>query len=113
MIKREDMQGMARWIRDTIVTRTRAGIGADGRKLAPLDTGKPSTLTKSGRMLDTLRITIDDDGVTITPTVDYARYVSQERPFLGLTDGELPDLDREMERALDAAEARYERERRR
>lgn len=104
---------MAAWIRDTIVSRTRAGIGVDGKQLKPLDTGRPSTLTKSGKLLDTLRIEVTDAGVTITPTVDYARYVSRERPFLGLADAELPDLDREMERALDEAEARFERGRKR
>lgn len=103
---------MASWIRDTIVSRTRAGVDADGRRLKPKDDGKPSTLTKSGKMLDTLRIEVTDDGVTITPTVDYARYVAQERPFLGLSDAELPDLDAELARALDAAEARYDRGRR-
>lgn len=85
----------ANGLRFTIVSRTRGGVGADGKALPRKKDGRHSTLTASGKMLSTLRAygTPDGDAV-VEATVPYAEHVeAQGRVFLDLTPTERADLE--------------------
>ena len=54
--------------RSEIISRARSGKGADGRQMRPRRDGTRATLHDTGRMLGSLRPTVDDRGFKIAPT---------------------------------------------
>lgn len=100
----EDSLHIAQVARRLIVARTDRGIGADGRTFAPLDDGQATDLRRTGRMLGSLDVVRTRQGAAVEAGVEYARYVDAKRPFMGLTEGDLAELDAEVERRLEARE---------
>ncbi len=100
----EDSVEAAQAARELIVERTRRGIGADGQAFEPLDDGSPTDLERSGRMLGTLEVVRTRRGAAVRATVDYARYVDARRPFMGLTNQQLEQLDQVVEQLLERRE---------
>ena len=110
LLTRDDMTAVGEAVADAIRTRTRGGVGADGARLARRADGTASTLTDTGRMLDSLRVTATDGGVTVAPTVAYAAHADAARPFVGLTPSQQHDTaDRVLEGRLAAREAELNR----
>lgn len=110
LLTRSDLAAVGEAVADAIRTRTRGGVGADGKRLARRADGSASTLTDTGRMLDSLLVTATDRCVTVAPTVAYARHADAARPFVGLTPEQQHDTaDRALEGRLAAREAELNR----
>ena len=63
------MQGIAADLATSIRQRTAAGKGVDGKRLRKKQDGSPSTLTDSGRMVESFRPqTVSETGFTLAPT---------------------------------------------
>lgn len=95
-----DAASLTERVRDTIIARTRRGVGSDGRRFDRKADGSPSRLQDTGRLLDSLQGRVESDQAVVEATVDYAQYVEQERPFLALTKAESKKLQRELEREI-------------
>lgn len=87
-------QAVGEAIRDIIVVRSRRGVSGLGRRLRRLFGGKPSNLTRTGALLDTLAVVPTPASVEVQTTVRYASYVDNDRPFMTLTAGELRQVDK-------------------
>lgn len=108
-----DSQRLGEKAKEMIQARTRQGRGADGKNFAPLEDGSKSTLTRTGRLLNSLEIRPSEDGVKVEATAPYAAFVGDKRPFLGLTQQEEQDLAEDVEKTLAArADALLDRSRR-
>lgn len=90
-----------------IAQRTAAGVAADGRPFRPLATGEATDLRDTGRLMSSIQVTATPRGARVEATTDYAIFVQARRPFMGLTDSDLKELDREAEAALDELERQW------
>lgn len=90
----EELRGIGERTAATVRARTRSGVGADGRTLRRREDGRPSTLTETGRLLDSLRVEVRGSTASVVATVPYAEHVQRDRPFLGLTPSEVEQLAR-------------------
>lgn len=108
-----DNKALGREVRRLIRVRSRAGIGLDGQRLTPKADGTPSRLTRTGRLLRSLRVYPGKRGVSIKAEAAYSDYVDDARPFMGLTEQQLAELDKLVEQRLDRNEREYDRRSRR
>lgn len=137
--KKETMRDVGNFAADRIVKRTRLGKGvsekggdsqplkrlSDGYKkqrkkksteLSQFTTPGKSNLTRTGQMLDSVKVTEVDQGrALVAPTgnrtdskinklnnLDVAGYVSKDRPFLNLSKAELLALNRYVREKIEA-----------
>lgn len=84
---------VAQLIRD----RSLRGISATGRRFKRKANGEPSTVFETGELLDSIKARAEGEAAVVEATADYARYVAEERPFMGLTKSEQRKLARELE----------------
>lgn len=78
-----------------IKLRTRAGIDADGKKL-PRKKGPGQPLKRTGRLLNSFKIKVGKEDITITNTAPYADIVSEDRPFVGLAPSDIRGLEKKV-----------------
>ncbi|MCB9553499.1 MAG: hypothetical protein H6705_16780 [Myxococcales bacterium] len=96
----DDSLAVAGEVRRLIQQRTASGIGADGQPLKALDDGRPSRLRRTGRLIDGLRVEPTRAGADVVADAPYARFAHIARPFMALTEAELVEIDRAVERQL-------------
>lgn len=98
----DDSVHLGEWVARRIVERTARGIGANGRRFAPLEDGERTDLRRTGAMLGSLQVKRTPRGAAVEAGVEYARYVDAKRPFMGLTSKDLAELDEQVEQRLEA-----------
>lgn len=99
-------------IRELILSRTAAGISAEGRDFAPYspeyekEKSGGVDLRVTGLMLDSLSVNSSDSGVTLQSAAPYAADVDAKRPFLALTSDELGEIEELVIEELERAESK-------
>lgn len=96
----EDSSRLGERVIEIILDRTARGISSNGERFSPKRDGSKSVLRDTGRLLQSLRFEASDDGVVIKAGANYAIYVEEARPFLGLTNQEEKGIADEIERTL-------------
>ena len=85
-LRKGDFAELGEVFRSEIVTQSRAGTGADGRRFKTLEDGSPSTITRTGALLAGVRVSsVSGEGVEVRPSAEYAADVHAERPFMGIS----------------------------
>lgn len=71
-----------------ILRRIKKGIGLNGKPFPAKQDGKKSVLKETGDLYKSFEVKISDDKIEIVANVDYASFVDENRPFMGLTEEE-------------------------
>ncbi len=104
-----DLRAVLHDVADTwraeIISRTRAGKGADGRQMRRRVDGSPARLHDTGRLLTSLQADVDDRGFRIAPTGTRNTIVARthqrsRREFLGADERQIEDARRAVVDAL-------------
>jgi len=104
----EDSKDIGTDIETKIDKRVDAGVDVNGKAFKPYSAayakrkGKTQVnLTDTGAMMNSLGTTADVDGATISVSPAYAKYVDAGRSFMGLSQAEVDEVMREVERLYD------------
>lgn len=80
-IQPKDLQPVADKIKDTILSRTAEGISAEQKPFAKLRTGEKSVLEESGKLMNSLKTSVEKDlRIVVYTEVPYAPHVHETRP---------------------------------
>lgn len=108
LINEDNLQEIGDYIVDIIKRRSAEGRGANGRTFKKKADGKKSVIRDTGDLLDGLEAEVSSDGtIVITTDVDYAAYVNDTRPFMGLTNNDRRELQVVIKNLLQTVEQRY------
>lgn len=93
----KDLETLGKSAKKMIENRIQKGISLDGTQFKPKEDGSASTLIDTGRLLGSFRVIVDNNTVSVVTDVPYAKYVGEDRPFMGLTTEEEDILRKEFE----------------
>lgn len=109
-ITANDLKPLGALVVRRVKARAKKGLGAGSKPLKPKKDGSKSTLKDTGAMLNSLGFEIKEDfEVEINVGTDYAKYVNEDRPFMGFGRGDEGAIEKALAKILKKAEDRWNR----
>lgn len=101
-IKKQDLERLAKRLEEKTVSRSKAGRSVLGKEFPDKKDGTKSTLTDTGRLLSSITSKVSEKLVIeVSTDVEYAEYVEEDRPFLGIGDDEEKIIEEEISDILE------------